>query len=61
MTKVLNDCACGSSDIVIHESGGHVLVICQRCGRQISVKGEREEAIRRWNKRRIEGNDFYIG
>jgi predicted RNA-binding Zn-ribbon protein involved in translation (DUF1610 family) len=56
MKKLLNNCACGSSDIAIHESGGYVDVICHNCGRQIRVKGEREEAIKLWNKRRRAGN-----
>jgi hypothetical protein len=57
MKNLLNRCKCGAlEDIVMHESGGYVLVICQRCGRQIRVKGEREEAIKQWNKRRRAGD-----
>lgn len=50
MTKRLKSCAsCGSNDIITHETGGIVLIICQNCGKQVKHKGEREEAERIWN------------
>ena len=50
MNKILDKCRCGSKDIIIHESGGYVLIICQNCGRQFKIHGTREEAIRLWNE-----------
>jgi uncharacterized Zn finger protein len=50
MREILNKCRCGIAEkLVIHESGGHVLIICENCGKRISIKGTREKAIRRWN------------
>ena len=51
MTKILNNCSCGSGELIMHETEGHVLIVCQACGKQLKVNGTREEAIKRWNLR----------
>lgn len=51
MTKIMNDCSCGSGELIVHETEGHVLIICQACGKQLKISGSREEAIRKWNSK----------
>ena len=51
-TRRLNRCTCGSNDIITHETGGTVRIICQVCGKEVVHKGEREDAERIWNDKR---------
>ena len=53
MTIIINDCSCGSGEMIIHETEGHVLIVCQICGKQLKVSGTREEAIRKWNSKQF--------
>lgn len=53
MKQILNSCLCGSKEIIMHESGGCVLFICQNCGQQIKIHADREEAIRLWNEKEM--------
>ena len=48
-TRRLNRCTCGSNEIITHETGGTVLIICQNCGKQVKHEGERADAERIWN------------
>lgn len=50
-TKRLKPCAdCGSNEIITHETGGTVLIICQNCGKQVKHEGERADAERIWDE-----------
>lgn len=44
-------CTCGSHESIMHESGGVVRIICQTCGREVSVKGSREKAVKAWQEK----------
>jgi len=48
-TRRIKSCTCGSNDIITHESGGTVRIICQTCGREIVYKGDRADAERIWD------------
>ena len=45
----LKPCTCGSNEIITHESGGVVRIICQTCGKEVVHKGEREDAENAWD------------
>ena len=55
-TKRLKPFTCGSSEIITHESGGTVRIICQVCGKEVVHKGKREDAERIWDENA--GSDY---